>query len=461
MVVRFRPGKLGEKPDFLTRRVDYYPTGEYRDYTLTNPQNLRPVFSQEELASSLRATRLQEVSRDADSLSDIHILILDAAALFEDIKSSLQVGPTAKRELDRLLKGLPSTRFSLSPSGPLLLDARVYVPDHRPDQGSLRTRVLQSKHDHLTAGHFGFNKTLALLRRDYARPNMRTDCKRFVAQCVLCARNKSNRHRPYGLLQPLPIPERLWHSISMYFIEQLPSSNGFTSILVVIDRLSKESVFIPTTDNATAIDVADAFVKHVFSKHGIPLHISSDRGSEFTSHFFRSLGSLLRMRLHFTSGHHPSANGQVERINTTLEQFLRIYCNYQQDNWSKLLPLAGFAYNNAPHASTGVSPFFATKGYDPLMAVYPDAEITDLRAHHFAINFDEIHRFLRERMKDAMTQSANDTSAVLGRQPRLLTYRPYSYQPHRPEAGQKEDRPLFHHFPTVPYVLHPLTSFYH
>ena len=73
-----------------------------------------------------------------------------------------------------------------------------------------------------------------------------------------------------------------------------------------------------------------------------------------------------------------------------LEQFLQIYCNYQQDNWSKLLPLAEFAYKNAPHASTGVSPFFATHGYDPLIAVHPDAEVTNLCARHFAVNFDKL-----------------------------------------------------------------------
>jgi len=169
-------------------------------------------------------------------------------------------------------------------------------------------------------------------------------------------------------------------------------------------------MFIPTTDNVTSIDVADAFVMHVFAKHGIPLHVSFDHGSEFTSQFFHSPGALLRMRLHFTSGHHPSANGQVERLNSTLKQFLRIYCNYEQDNWSKLLPLAEFAYNNAPHTSTGVSPSFATRGYDLLIAVYPDAEVTDLRAKHFAINFDEVHQFLRSRMQDAqdsMAQYAN------------------------------------------------------
>jgi hypothetical protein len=137
----------------------------------------------------------------------------------------------------------------------------------------------------------------------------------------------------------------------MDFIKQLPASNGFTAILVVIDCLSKESVFIPTTDMVTAFDVAEIFVSHIFAKHSIPLHVSSDRSSKFTSHFFRSLGSLLQMCLHFTSSHHPSANSQVEHINSTLEQYLCTYCNYEQDNWSKLLPLAEFAYNNAPHSS--------------------------------------------------------------------------------------------------------------
>ena len=243
-------------------------------------------------------------------------------------------------------------------------------------------------------------------RRNYTWPNLRHDCKNFVEQCVLCKRNKTTHHLPYGLLQPLPILERPWHSISMDFIEQLPTSNGYTAILVVINHLTKESVFIPTTDNATAMDVADFFVTHVFAKHGIPLHVSSDCSSEFTSHFFRSLGSLLHMRLHFTSGHHPSTNGQVEHTNSTLEQYLHIYCNYQQDNWLKLLPLAEFAYNNAPHASTGVLPFFANRGYDPLIAVYPDAEITDLCARHFAINFNKIHQFLRDQMKAAQASMA-------------------------------------------------------
>ena len=138
----------------------------------------------------------------------------------------------------------------------------------------------------------------------------------------LRARNKYSRHRPYGLLQRPPIPESPWHSNNVDSIEQLPPSNDYMAILVIIDRLSKEGIFIPSTDNATSIDAAEAFVTQVFVNHGIPLHVSSDRGSKFRSHLFQSLGSLLRMHLHFISGHHHSANGRVERVNSTLEQHL-------------------------------------------------------------------------------------------------------------------------------------------
>src|SRR5258707_1034186 len=77
---------------------------------------------------------------------------------------------------------------------------------------------------------------------------------------------------------------------------------------------------------------------HVFSKHGTPSHVTSDQGSEFVSHFFQSLGKLLWMELHFTSGYHPEGDGQMEHLNQVLEQYLRAYTNYQQDDWSSLLP---------------------------------------------------------------------------------------------------------------------------
>jgi hypothetical protein len=168
-----------------------------------------------------------------------------------------------------------------------------------------------------------------------------------------------------------------------------------------VDRLSKQALFIPTIDTITAPILARLFVLHVFSKHGVPSHVTSDRGTEFVSGFFRSLGTVLDMRLHFTSGYHPEADGQTERTNQTLEQYLRVYCNYQQDNWSELLPIAEFAFNNAPNATTGISPFFANKGYHPNISVHPERDMVSSRARQFAVDLDELHQYLRTAVSEA------------------------------------------------------------
>ena len=143
----------------------------------------------------------------------------------------------------------------------------------------------------------------------------------------------------------------------MDFIEKLLLSSGFDTILVIVDWLTKQAIFISAHDTITSMDLAHLFILHVFSKHSIPSHVISDRGLEFVSNFFRSLGTALNMWLHFTSGYHPEGDGQTECMNQTLKQYLYVYCNYQQDNWSELLPLMEFAYNNAPSATTGVSHF--------------------------------------------------------------------------------------------------------
>jgi hypothetical protein len=181
----------------------------------------------------------------------------------------------------------------------------------------------------------------------------------------------------------------------MDFIEQLPASDGFTDILVVIDRLTKQAIFIPTHNTINAPELAKLFVSHIFAKHGVPSHVTSDRGSEFVSRFFRSLGTALDMKLHFTSGYHPEGDGQTERTNQTLEQYLRVYCNYQQSNWAELLPMAEFAYNNAPSATTGISPFFANKGYHPNLQVQIQRELASEPARKYVADLDELHAELK------------------------------------------------------------------
>ena len=206
---------------------------------------------------------------------------------------------------------------------------------------------------------------------------------------------KPQRHKPYGLLKQLPIPEHPWNSISMDFIETLPTSSGSNSILVIVDRLSKQAIFIPTTIHCTSEDLAVLFMTHVFYKHGVPKHVTSDHSSEFVSRFFRSLGKALDMKLHFTSGYHPEGDGQTERTNQTLEQYLQIFCNYQQDNWFTLIQLAEFAYNNTPSSTTGISLFFANKGYHPNLTVHPERDLTSSRAKDLVVNLDDIRKNIK------------------------------------------------------------------
>ena len=166
----------------------------------------------------------------------------------------------------------------------------------------------------------------------------------------------------------------------MDFIEQLPKSARYTAILVVVDRLMKQAIFIPTHNTITSANLTKLFVLHVFSKHGVPSHVTSNCRSEFILHFFRSFGKALDMRLHFTLGYHLEGDGQTEQTNQMLEQYLQVYSNYQQDNWSDLLPLAEFTYNNAPSTTTGISPFYANKGYHPNISVHPERELASRKA---------------------------------------------------------------------------------
>ena len=187
----------------------------------------------------------------------------------------------------------------------------------------------------------------------------------------------------------------------MDFIEQLPTSEGHTAILVIVNHLTKQSLFIPTHDSINSLELAQLFLTHIFLKHGMPSHVTSNRGSEFVSHFFQSLSKLLWMELHFTSGYHLEGDGQMEHLNQVLEQYLQAYTNYQQDDWSSLLPLAEFAYNNATNKTTGVSLFFTNKGYHPSLAVELNVQVSSIGAQHFISDLDDLHTELKQSIVKA------------------------------------------------------------
>jgi len=146
--------------------------------------------------------------------------------------------------------------------------------------------ILQYKHNHILAGHFSQNKTLELVQQDHIWPDICTTIKKFCKSCVTCMRSKPQHHKPYGNLKQPPIPDWPWDSISMDFIEKLPKSSGYETILVIVNCLIKQSLFISIHDTITSAELTHLFIIYVFLKHGVSGHVTSNCGSEFISHFF-------------------------------------------------------------------------------------------------------------------------------------------------------------------------------
>ena len=193
-------------------------------------------------------------------------VLIDIEQLQSDILSSLPNDPVASPLPNNPVaspllsaESLDDPQWTINSEGFLLRDNCIYIPK----ANDLQLRILQTFHDHPTAGHFGQNRTLELIQQEYTWLGIRTFVKDYVSSCTSCAHSKTPHHRPFGLLKQLPIQEKPWNSISMDFIEQLPPLEGFTAILVIIDRLSKQALFIPTHDTITSTKLAKLFLLHV------------------------------------------------------------------------------------------------------------------------------------------------------------------------------------------------------
>jgi len=227
-------------------------------------------------------------------------------------------------------------------SGLLMYNGLIWIPDN----DTLRLRILRDYHDAQAAGHLGRARTLELVSRNFYWPRQRKYVHRYVDHCDTYHRIKPIRHAPFGLLKPLELPHRPWDAISMDFITALPPSNGKDALWEIIDRLTKMGHLVACQGTMNPEDLADQLLKQIVRPHGLPSSIISDRGALFTSDFWKRVTGALGISRNLSTAFHPQTNGQTERVNTTLEQYLRAYCNYQQDDWEKLFTIAEFCYNN-------------------------------------------------------------------------------------------------------------------
>ncbi|KAI2646964.1 Transposon Tf2-9 polyprotein [Labeo rohita] len=230
---------------------------------------------------------------------------------------------------------------------------------------SLRSRVLSEVHSVPSSGHPGIEATLHLLSNRYWWPTMRLDTINFIKACTACNTAKVPRRLPAGLLQPLPVPQRPWSHIAIDFVTDLPPSNGYTTILSVVDRFSKACRFIPLPKLPSALEMAEVLCNWVFRLYGLPEDIVSDRGPQFTSRLWAAFFHLLGVNVSLTSGYHPQANGQIERLNQELTRFLRTYCQNHQEDWNRYLFWAEYAQNSLRKPSTSLTPFQCVLGFQP------------------------------------------------------------------------------------------------
>ncbi|BBH02927.1 transposable element gene [Prunus dulcis] len=230
-----------------------------------------------------------------------------------------------------------------------------------------KTKVFAAHHSVPTAGHAGFLKTYQRLSRSFYWPGMKHDVQKMVAECHTCQQHKYETVTPAGLLQPLPIPDKVWTDISMDFIVGLPPCQGKSVIFVVVDRLSKYAHFIALSHPYSAATIAQLFMDHVFKLHGMPSSIVCDRDPVFVSDFWKEFFKLHDVALRMSSGYHPQTDGQTEVVNRCLETYLRCFAAAQPKKWLLWLSWAEFSYNTAYHTSTKLTPFEVVYGQPPPM----------------------------------------------------------------------------------------------
>ncbi|MCH79330.1 transposon Tf2-1 polyprotein [Trifolium medium] len=302
--------------------------------------------------------------------------------------------------------------------GVLMYEGRLVISS----KSLLIPTLLDEFHATPHGGHSGFYKTYRRLAANLYWVGMKSTVQEYVRNCDVCQRQKYMATSPGGLLQPLPIPNQIWEDISMDFITGLPKSKGFEAILVVVDRLSKYSHFIPLKHPYTAKSIAEIFCKEIIRLHGIPLSIVSDRDPIFISNFWKELFKLQGTKLLMSTAYHPESDGQTEVVNRCLETYLRCFIADQPRTWVSWVHWAEFWFNTTFHSSTEKTPFEIVYGRQPpLIARWIQGETRVESVQRDLMDRDEALRQLRNqlvRAQDKMKQQADkkrvDRSFVCG-----------------------------------------------
>ncbi|GJW46600.1 hypothetical protein Tco_0078246 [Tanacetum coccineum] len=276
-----------------------------------------------------------------------------------------------------LRQDLTKERLKPRPEGTLYLNNRSWLPCY----GNLRTLVMHESHQSKYSIHPGSDKMYQDLKQLYWWPNMKANIATYVSKCLTCAKVKAEHQKSSGLLVQPEVPEWKWEKITMDFVTKLPKmANGYDTIWVIVDRLTKSAHFLPMRENDPMEKLMKLYMKEEVTRHGVPVSIISDRDGRFTSLFWKALNKALGTRLDMSTAYHPKTDGQSERTIQTLEDMLRVCVLDFGKNWDRHLPLVEFSYNNSYYTSIKATPFealYGRKSQSPVCwAEVRDAQLT-------------------------------------------------------------------------------------
>src|SRR2546423_1933136 len=370
-----KKGSENAQADALSRRADYQEKGSEQSHTL------------------LRQEKDGSLKHDHPEVMTMTKIIMD------DYTTKIRKAYPGDKEIQRLRKEKSTNpRITKDSNGTILWDQLIFIPVKE------RENIVRRIHKDLLVGHPGIDKTIEKIARHYYFPGMRRLVSKVIQECDICNKAKSTRKKPYGKLEPIEPPEGAWQGIAFDFIVKLPPSTEpmtkktYDSIWVITDRLTKYGYFIPYIEASTAKDLAYAFTRVVIVNHGVPKTVISDRGTIMNSKFWKTLTARLGIRWKPSTAYHPQTDGQTERLNQTLEQYLRCYVNFEQNNWVTLLPMAQFAYNSHKNETTGLSPFYANYGFEP--EAYREALPTERWAQASKISVDKLKSIHEQLSKE-------------------------------------------------------------
>nr|GEU45454.1 putative reverse transcriptase domain-containing protein [Tanacetum cinerariifolium] len=217
-------------------------------------------------------------------------------------------------------KDIPKEKLKPRADGTLCLNSRSWLPCY----GDLRSVIMHESHKSKYSIHLGSEKMYQDMKKLYWWPNMKADIATYVSKCLTYAKVKAEHQRPSGLLIQPTIPEWKWDNITMDFITKFPkSSQGFDTIWVIVDRLTRSAYFLPIKKNDPLDNLARLYLNRIVARHGIPVSIICNRDGRFTSNFWKLFQKDLGTNMSMSTAYHPETDGQSERTIQTLKDMLR------------------------------------------------------------------------------------------------------------------------------------------